>query len=240
MKTRTLSDLNRRTGHPAWLRADAAGSYERMKRAGMPAGCVSDAGRTYAEQAEMYRRYLAGELPATAARPGTSKHETGIALDLAEPARAWVRKFGKYYGWQKDNVRNEPWHMEYRGRDRSKHVKIKITGKLDAPTYRAVSRAVARARINRPSKKAGQRRFWKLVQRQINCTMREAKNWTPLVVDGLDGPATWEGLRRSIRRSNKPPFRPGKKASRARIIRTWQRGLNRGWWGRHINQINGG
>lgn len=241
MKTRTLSDINRRNGKPAWLREDAAGAYERMKRAGMPGGCVSDAGRTYAEQAEMWRRYLAGELPATAARPGTSKHETGIALDVAEPARKWVRKFGKYYGWIKDAVRNEPWHMEYRGRDRSRHVKVKIRSgaTLTAADHRAISRAVARARINRPTKKAGQRRFWKLVQREINCAMRGAKNWTPLTVDGLDGPATWEGLRRSLRVTNKPPFRPGKNAKRPRIIRTWRRGLNRGWWGRSIEQING-
>lgn len=240
MKTRTLSDINRRNGKPAWLREDAAGAYERMKRAGMPAGCVSDAGRTYAEQAEMYRRYLAGELPATAARPGTSKHETGIALDVAEPARKWVRKFGKYYGWQKDRVRNEPWHMEHDPkRDRSKHVKVKRTGKLDAATYRAVSRAVARPRINKPSKASGKRAFWRHVQREINCIMRGAKKWDPLVVDGIDGPATWEGLRRSIRQTNRTGQRPGKKATHARVIRTWQRGLNQGRWGRSIEQING-
>jgi hypothetical protein len=97
-------------GH--WLAAAPAASYKRMRAAGCPAG-ITDAGRTYAEQAELYRRYLAGQLVATAARPGTSKHEKGNALDLPEPARAWVREHGAAYGWIKDRVSREKWHMEY-------------------------------------------------------------------------------------------------------------------------------
>jgi len=98
-------------GH--WLRADAAASYQRMRAAGMPAGGITDAGRTYAEQAAMYARYLRGELVAYAARPGTSKHETGTALDLDGAARAWAREHGRAFGWLRDRVAREPWHMEY-------------------------------------------------------------------------------------------------------------------------------
>lgn len=98
-------------GH--WLAPAAAASYQRMRAAGMPAGGITDAGRTYAEQAAMYARYLRGELLATAARPGTSKHETGNALDLSGPAQAWVREHGAAFGWQRDRVAREPWHMEY-------------------------------------------------------------------------------------------------------------------------------
>jgi len=238
VKVRTLSDKNRRNGKPAWLRADAAGSYERMKAAGMPGGCVSDAGRTNDEQWEMYRLYKAGKLKATAAYPGTSKHETGIALDLNEPARKWVRKYGKYYGWRKDLVRNEPWHFEFRGKDRSKHVKIKRTGELDAATYRAISRAVARPRINKPPKPAGQRAFWRKVQRQVNAIMRGTKGWAPLERDGLPGPATWEGIRLSLRKTNRL-HKPGKNASAKRVITCWQRALRAGKWGRSIKEING-
>ena len=100
-------------GSPAWLAPAPAAAYARMLAAGCPAGCITDAGRTYAEQKVLYKAYLAGELTATAAYPGTSKHETGRALDLAEPARAWVRAHGAAYGWQRDRVRNEPWHMEH-------------------------------------------------------------------------------------------------------------------------------
>lgn len=111
-----VSDTNRRTGRPAWLSPLAAAAYEACRRDGMPGGCVSDAGRTYAEQEAMYADYLAGKLTATAARPGTSKHETGTAIDLAEPARAWMRARGGSYGWIADRVANEPWHFEHDGR----------------------------------------------------------------------------------------------------------------------------
>lgn len=228
MRTEKIGDVNRRNGKAAWLRRNAARAYKRMVRRGTPRNCVSDAGRTNAEQWEMWRRYLRGELPATAAYPGTSKHETGLALDLREPARKWVRKFGKHYGWIKDRVRNEPWHFEYDPkRDRSKRVRIKVTKELDAATYRAISRAVKRPRINKPKNKKGMRRFWRHVQRHINTIMKGEKGWTPLKVDGLDGPLTWEGLRLSLRKTNLV-HKPGKNAKRKRIIACWQRGLRAG------------
>lgn len=98
-------------GH--WLDAPAAASYFRMLAAGMPRGGITDAGRTYAQQQVMYARYLRGELLATAARPGTSKHEKGNALDLSGAAREWVRSHGRQFGWLIDQVAREPWHMEY-------------------------------------------------------------------------------------------------------------------------------
>lgn len=92
-----------------------------MLAAGCPTGGITDAGRTYAEQKAIYdqwkrevvlpvsqRRYKA-----TAAKPGTSKHETGRALDLAGAALAWVRAHGREYGWLADRVKGEPWHVEY-------------------------------------------------------------------------------------------------------------------------------
>lgn len=106
MKTTTINAAG------DWLEAGAAASYLRARAAGLPAG-VTDAGRTNAEQWDVWRDYLAGRLKATAAYPGTSKHEKGNALDLPEPARAWMRAHGAEYGWVKDRVANEPWHFEY-------------------------------------------------------------------------------------------------------------------------------
>lgn len=101
------------SGRSAWLDKPAADAYKRMLADGCPTGGITDAGRTNAEQWDMWRAYLAGKLKATAAYPGTSKHETGRALDLAEPARTWVRQYGAAYGWHADRVRNEPWHFEW-------------------------------------------------------------------------------------------------------------------------------
>jgi hypothetical protein len=105
MKTTTIA-----RGH--WLTPAPAASYKRMRAAGCPAG-ITDAGRTNAEQWAIWRLFKAGKLAATAAYPGTSKHEKGNALDLPEPARAWVRAHGEDYGWIKDRVKNEKWHVEY-------------------------------------------------------------------------------------------------------------------------------
>lgn len=100
----------------------------------MPAGGITDAGRTYAEQLGLFlaryttnyeasskrdRRWFQGKNwwrkvgVASAATPGYSKHETGRALDLAGSARDWARTHGKAYGWIADLVRDEPWHLEY-------------------------------------------------------------------------------------------------------------------------------
>jgi hypothetical protein len=96
-------------GH--WLDAAPAASYKRARKAGLPAG-ITDAGRTNAEQWVLWRLFKAGKLAATAAYPGTSKHEKGNALDLPGAAREWLRAHGDY-GFVKDRVRNEPWHFEY-------------------------------------------------------------------------------------------------------------------------------
>lgn len=102
------------SGRAAWLLAGAAASYARMRAAGMPAGGITDAGRTYDEQAALYAAYLAGQLVAFAARPGTSKHESGRALDLATAhrAHAWMLAHGAAHGWHRP-IKAEPWHWEY-------------------------------------------------------------------------------------------------------------------------------
>ncbi|WP_053071656.1 M15 family metallopeptidase [Cellulomonas sp. A375-1] len=95
-------------GH--WLADDAAASYRRMRAAGCPAG-ITSAGRTYAEQAELRRKYLRGE-GAFALPPGSSRHETGHALDLPRDASAWMERHGGAHGWRRTNPK-EWWHWEH-------------------------------------------------------------------------------------------------------------------------------
>ena len=79
-----------------------------------PAGPLSGY-RTYAEQAELYRLYLAGEGP-LAAPPGYSTHESGRALDLGSMSgRQAVDELGSPYGWEKVEAPTEWWHVNYVG-----------------------------------------------------------------------------------------------------------------------------
>lgn len=85
------------------------------KQLGVPVfGQVVSDYRTRAQQAALYQKYLSGS-GNLAARPGTSNHETGHAVDISS---AWlaknpqVRRWLISKGWTND-VPGEPWHWEY-------------------------------------------------------------------------------------------------------------------------------
>lgn len=123
-------------GQLAYLEDDAARSYVRMRAAGCPEG-ITSALRSHAQQVALflsrYRRQDSGVGPygdvrwylgqryvrftgAAVAVPGsaTARHELGLSLDLpAGGPREWVRAHGAMFGWIKDVVRDESWHMEY-------------------------------------------------------------------------------------------------------------------------------
>ncbi|HEX9991360.1 MAG TPA: phage tail tape measure protein [Acidimicrobiales bacterium] len=75
--------------------------------------------RSYAEQAALYARYLAGDPSLTlVAPPGSSNHQLGLAIDHAPDSTAYDRPVGYALGvhWP---VPREPWHMEVVGMPRS-------------------------------------------------------------------------------------------------------------------------
>jgi D-alanyl-D-alanine carboxypeptidase/LysM domain len=79
-----------------------------------PGGPVS-AYRTYEQQAELYRAFLAG-YGAPANPPGSSSHELGTAVDVASPEMRWViDQIGWKYGWGKLHAPGEWWHVDYLG-----------------------------------------------------------------------------------------------------------------------------
>jgi len=95
-------------GH--WLAPAAAASYQAMLAAGMPAGGINSAGRSNSEQQQLY----AQKGPSIAAKPGTSPHEAGIALDMSTTSRAhkWLLSNGAANGWTRP-MSYEPWHWQY-------------------------------------------------------------------------------------------------------------------------------
>jgi murein DD-endopeptidase MepM/ murein hydrolase activator NlpD len=106
----------------AYLASNAASAWDAMRQESMrlygidlyPAGPFS-AYRSYAQQLYLYDLYLSGKGD-LAAPPGTSSHEYGTALDLADPSmRTVVDEIGARYGWVKDEAPSEWWHVNYVG-----------------------------------------------------------------------------------------------------------------------------
>jgi LysM repeat protein len=100
------------TAANAWNALRAA-SLEQFGLDLYPGGPLS-AYRTYAQQAYLYDLYLSGQ-GAPANPPGSSTHELGIAVDVAEPAmRDVVDQIGAAYGWA-GTIPSEWWHVAYVG-----------------------------------------------------------------------------------------------------------------------------
>lgn len=105
-----------------WLRKDAAAAWNAMniqaRQQGLelyPTGSKSSY-RTLAQQKDLYALYLTGR-GNLAAKPGTSNHGWGLAVDLATPAmRATVDRIGRAYGWAKEwsDAQSEWWHIKWR------------------------------------------------------------------------------------------------------------------------------
>jgi LysM repeat protein len=105
-----------------YLASNAAAAWEAMRQESLsvygidlyPDGTLSGY-RSYAQQLYLYNLYLAGQ-GSLAAVPGTSVHEYGTAVDLAEPSmRTVVDQIGANYGWAKVEAPDEWWHVNYVG-----------------------------------------------------------------------------------------------------------------------------
>lgn len=110
-----------------YLREDPARAFNALSRAyeqatGRPI-CVTDSYRTLAGQYSVYARK-----PTLAAKPGTSKHGLGRAVDMCggvqsfgDPAHLWMKQNAPLFGWyhpawaEPTGSKPEPWHWEYAG-----------------------------------------------------------------------------------------------------------------------------
>ncbi|HYY73602.1 MAG TPA: LysM peptidoglycan-binding domain-containing protein [Solirubrobacterales bacterium] len=106
----------------AYLASNAAAAWNAMRQESLrlygidlyPLGPLS-AYRSYAQQLYLYELYLSGQ-GNLAAEPGTSSHEYGVAVDLADPSmRTVVDRIGAPYGWAKTEAPGEWWHVTYVG-----------------------------------------------------------------------------------------------------------------------------
>lgn len=110
-----LATLEGTNHHQLWRRA--ATSFDALRAAAARDGIaigITDSYRTYEAQVDLAERkglYSQGGL---AAKPGTSMHGWGMAVDLGLDAKAlaWMRANAGDYGFVEDTPR-EPWHWGY-------------------------------------------------------------------------------------------------------------------------------
>lgn len=125
MKLETISDK----GHQ--LNLEAAKDWRSLVEAAGAAGFDIDlntAYRTREHQERLFKQYLKdvatwernkrlGPKPSPVARPGTSSHETGSAVDIQVAKNpkllAWLRANASRYNFY-ETVKTEPWHWEFR------------------------------------------------------------------------------------------------------------------------------
>jgi D-alanyl-D-alanine dipeptidase len=110
-------------GEQAYLRADAARAFKAMnaeseRRFGVTLRVASarTAYRPYRDQLYFWNLYVSGR-GNLAARPGTSNHGWGIAVDISTGRmRQIIDQIGAKYGWAKrwSDAPSEWWHIRYR------------------------------------------------------------------------------------------------------------------------------
>ena len=122
----SLSDILGTKGQMEYLTHETLGAYQKMVAAARKESKVEivlvSGFRSYPEQVELRRRYLAGK-GNKAARPGFSKHQNGSAIDLntsgtsksegSGPVYHWLKKHAWRFGFVR-TVPSEHWHWEYR------------------------------------------------------------------------------------------------------------------------------
>jgi hypothetical protein len=188
-------------GQQAYLRKDAAAAFmamnaESVRRFGVTLRVSSarTAYRPIADQQYFWGLYVSGR-GNLAARPGTSNHGWGLAIDLATPQmRAIVDKIGAKYGWAKrwSDAPSEWWHIKWRSGVWKKPAASKY------PTIRKGSKRLeAIKRLQRLLRHKGFKSVavtghYNLLTRRA---VRRFQKKHHLHIDGVVGPTTWKKLR---------------------------------------------
>ena len=147
----TIEELMEATGMSQSMREDAATALEEMfaaaKEEGVSLSTVSGY-RSYSKQATIYERKKASqgeeEADRVSARPGTSEHQLGLAMDIAKKNSSqlntafaeteegqWVaanaHRFGFIVRYLKEyedvtGYMYEPWHVRYVGKEQAQAI----------------------------------------------------------------------------------------------------------------------
>ena len=151
--------------------------------------------RTYASQSYYWGLYTSGR-GNLAARPGTSNHGWGRAVDLASPSmRTWIDRHGARYGWKKTEAFSEWWHVNYVGGyapppSPLRHVKGKKRKRADKLQYhrREATREARTGKGKRYRKHVKYRNHYReLVERDMRRSRGKEKRVLRRVLKDKDG-----------------------------------------------------
>lgn len=107
-------------GDGKWLDGAAGTAFNKAKELAARDGVkleLNSAGRTYEEQASLYRRRGTPGVSQTVARPGTSNHEHGNAVDIQNwrQAKPYLERVGFVHGDGRGPIANDLVHFKYVG-----------------------------------------------------------------------------------------------------------------------------
>jgi len=195
-----------------WLRRDAAASWLRLRqRIGKERGvwiCPTSARtayRPYADQEYFWRLYQSGK-GALAARPGTSNHGWGVAVDLPTAAmQAAMRKYGPEYGWGirgaslGSDAPSEAWHALYHP-DKDRHRGESAKPKKHPRAYLTPGEAAARDTLVKERRIAKRNGGWGKVDKSHLARATKAKGRLRAYMRDIANAAKRDGWNKNNRR----------------------------------------
>lgn len=179
-----------------------------------PLGKPGDLNRGVWSQWAAWERYQQGGN--LAARPGTSNHGLGRALDLQPATIEAVRKYGDLFGWNHahSDAQSEPWHHLYLSSQAHKNVIDKWSPLVDDVIIKQGDKGPATKTLKTLLKKHG---YWPAIYPVVQgfgaLTTAQVKKFQTaygIKSDGIVGPGTWKALRGPVKSkpAPKPPVKP--------------------------------
>jgi hypothetical protein len=174
----------------------------------LPVGPTASSYRTLALQEYYWNLYISGQ-GNLAARPGTSNHGWGTAVDLKEQwMRAWVDEHGAPFGWKKSEAFSEWWHVNYVGGVPIPPVFVLIKFGMKGKRVRTLQKLLLHA-----GGVAGHpHAFWPRGLRisgrfgvRTQMAVKKFQKSHDLVADGVVGEETWAKLRALAEKKAQPP-----------------------------------
>jgi len=185
------------------IKVQVTDSYRKLGRPG-------DLARNDWSQWMAWERYQQGGN--LAARPGTSNHGWGLAVDVPDQTQSAIARWGAPFGWQKkwSDAPSEPWHFRWSASNANRKV-IAYWARVqpgDVISYGDKGPGVVSIKKNLrrhgywPLKYTrGNQSYGRITRWWVRKFQKEVMNVKP---DGVVGPKTWKALRSTPKKNQAP------------------------------------